>query len=120
VWRLLGGDLRLRRNKPLFGSRAALITLLGLLAFGPACAYAVSQDAKQESDPKDPGQSAYADGRFVDWRSRIYRASFCRDCLLSGREPWRRSGRPSCTEKLGEDGFAASPARCGAISRSHE
>jgi outer membrane protein OmpA-like peptidoglycan-associated protein len=48
AWRLLGGDLRLHRNKPSSGSRAALITLLGLLAFGPACAYAVSQDAKQQ------------------------------------------------------------------------
>jgi TPR repeat protein len=71
VWRLLGGDLRLRRNKPSFGSPAALIALL---AFAPACAYAVSQDAKQESDRNDPGQSAYADGRFVDalriWRPR--------------------------------------------------
>jgi TPR repeat protein len=74
VWRLLGGDLRLRRSKPIFGSPAALIALLGLLAFGPQCAYAVSQDAKEESDPKDPGQSAYAAGRFIDalriWRPR--------------------------------------------------
>jgi hypothetical protein len=74
VWRLLGGDLRLHRNNPLLGSPAALIALLGLLAFGPAPAYAVTQDAKQESEPKDPGQSAYADGRFVDalriWRPR--------------------------------------------------
>jgi TPR repeat protein len=74
VWRLLGGDPRLRRNKPSFGSPAALIALLGLLAFGRACAYAVSQDAKEESDPKDPGQAAYAAGRFIDalriWRPR--------------------------------------------------
>jgi Sel1 repeat-containing protein len=73
VWRLLGGDLRLRRNKPSFGSPGALIALLGLLAFGPACAYAVSLDAKA-SNPDDPGQSAYAAGRFIDalriWRSR--------------------------------------------------
>jgi TPR repeat protein len=74
VLRLLGGDPRLRRNKPSSGSPAALIALLGLLAFAPASTYAVSQDAKQESDPKDPGQSAYAAGRFVDalriWRPR--------------------------------------------------
>jgi hypothetical protein len=73
VWKLLGGDLSLRRNKPLFGSAAALVALIGLLVFGPASAHAVSLDAKA-SDPDDPGQSAYAAGRFIDalriWRSR--------------------------------------------------
>lgn len=76
MWRLPGGELRSRR-RPWFGSRAAPFTLMGLLVFGPACAYAVSQDAKQENDPKDPGQSAYADGRFIDalriWRTRAER-----------------------------------------------
>ena len=66
MWRLLGVDPRLRRAK--------LITLLSLLTFGPACAYAVLQDATEESDSSDPGQSAYAAGRFIDalriWRPR--------------------------------------------------
>ena len=57
-----------------FGSPAALIILLILLTFAPACGYAVSQDAKEESDSSDPGQSAYAAGRFIDalriWRPR--------------------------------------------------
>ena len=77
MWRLLGIDLRLRRDETSFGSPAALITLLSLLTFGPACAYAVSQDAKEESDSSDAGQSAYAAGRFIDalriWRPRAER-----------------------------------------------
>jgi hypothetical protein len=75
VWRLRGIDPRLRRRaEPLFGLPAALIILLVLLAFAPARADAVSQDATKESDSSDPGQSAYADGRFIDalriWRPR--------------------------------------------------
>ena len=35
-------------TSPSFGPPATLIALLGLLAFAPACAYAVSQDAKEE------------------------------------------------------------------------
>jgi TPR repeat protein len=57
-----------------FGHGATLIVLLGLLTFAPACAYAVSPDAREESDSGDPGQSAYAAGRFIDalriWRPR--------------------------------------------------
>jgi Sel1 repeat len=74
VWRLPGVDLRSRRDEPGFGSPAALITLLGLLTFGPACAGSASQDANEESDSSDPGQTAYAAGRFIDalriWRPR--------------------------------------------------
>jgi len=74
VWRLRGVDPRLRRAGPPFGPPAALIILLSLLAFAPACAYAVSQDATEKSDSSDPGQSAYAAGRFIDalriWRPR--------------------------------------------------
>jgi TPR repeat protein len=64
----------LHRAEPLFGLLAALIILLVLLAFPPASAYAVSQDATKEIDSSDPGQSAYAAGRFIDalriWRPR--------------------------------------------------
>jgi Sel1 repeat len=74
VWRLPGVEPRLRRAELSFGPPAALIALLGLLTFAPACAYAVSQDATQESDGSDPGRSAYAAGRFIDalriWRLR--------------------------------------------------
>jgi hypothetical protein len=74
VWRLLGVDPRLRRDEPASGSRAALIALLGLLAFGPARADPVSPDANEEAGSSDPGQSAYAAGRFIDalriWRPR--------------------------------------------------
>ena len=74
MWRLLGVDARLRRAGPSFGPPATLITLLGLLTFGAACAYAVSQDAAEESVSSDPGQSAYTAGRFIDalriWRPR--------------------------------------------------
>jgi hypothetical protein len=60
----------LHRAEPLFGPLAALIILLVL----PASAYAVSQDATKEIDASDPGQSAYAAGRFIDalriWRPR--------------------------------------------------
>jgi hypothetical protein len=75
VWRLLGVDARLRRAGPSFAPPATLIILLGLLTFGPACvAYAVSQDATEESVSSDPGQSAYAASRFIDalriWRPR--------------------------------------------------
>jgi TPR repeat protein len=74
VWRLRGADPRLRQVEPRFGPGAALIALLGLLTFAPACAYAVSPDARQASDSSDPGQSAYAAGRFIDalriWRPR--------------------------------------------------
>ncbi len=64
----------LRRAEPSFGPPAALIALLSLLTFAPACAYAVSHDATEGSDRSDPGQSAYAAGRFIDalriWRPR--------------------------------------------------
>jgi len=74
VWRLLGVDARLRRAGPSLGRPATLITLLGVLTFDPAYAYAVSQDATEEGVSSDPGQSAYADGRFIDalriWRPR--------------------------------------------------
>jgi len=66
--------IRLRRAEPSFGPPTALIALLSLLTFAPACAYALSQDAAEKSDSSDPGQSAYAAGRFVDalriWRPR--------------------------------------------------
>jgi hypothetical protein len=74
VWRLLGVDARLRRARPSFGPPATLIALVGLLTVSPPCAYAVSPDATQESVSSDPGQSAYAAGRFIDalriWRPR--------------------------------------------------
>jgi Sel1 repeat len=64
----------MHRAEPSFGPPAALITLLILLTFNPACAYAVSRNATVESDSSDAGQSAYADGRFIDalriWRPR--------------------------------------------------
>jgi TPR repeat protein len=73
VWRLRGVDPRLGRAEPPFGQDAALIALLGLLTFTPACAYEISPDARAESD-NNPRQSAYAVGRFVDalriWRPR--------------------------------------------------
>jgi TPR repeat protein len=62
-----------RRSAP----SAALITLLILLAFCRACAYADSHDATEESGSGDAGQSAYAAGRFIDalriWRPRAER-----------------------------------------------
>jgi Sel1 repeat len=74
VWRLRGVNPRLRRAGPRFGPRGALIALLCLAAFAPARVYAVSRDAREESDGSDPGQSAYAAGRFIDalriWRPR--------------------------------------------------
>jgi len=74
VWRSLGVDPRVRRAEPSLGRPAALITLVSLLTFGPACALGVSQYAKEETDSSDPGQSAYAAGRFIDalriWRPR--------------------------------------------------
>jgi hypothetical protein len=74
VWRLLGVDPKLRSAEPSFGPPAILISLLSLLTFGPACAYGVSQASTEESDSSDPGQSAYAAGRFIDalrtWRPR--------------------------------------------------
>ena len=74
MWRLLGVDARLRRAGPSFAPPATLIGLLGLLTVSPPCAYAVSPDATQESVSSDPGQSAYAAGRFIDalriWRPR--------------------------------------------------
>ena len=73
MWRLRGVEPRLGRGEPPFGQDAALIALLGLLTFTPACAYEISPDARAESD-NNPGQSAYAAGRFVDalriWRPR--------------------------------------------------
>jgi hypothetical protein len=61
------------RAQPRFGQSATQIVLLGLLSFAPTCAYAVSPDATEDSD-SDPGQSAYAAGRFTDalriWRPR--------------------------------------------------
>jgi hypothetical protein len=69
VSRLLGVDPSLLK-----AVRAAciLFALLSLLTFGPA--YADSQDATEKSDSSDPGQSAYASGRFIDalriWRPR--------------------------------------------------
>ena len=66
MWRLPGVDPRLRRAELSFGPPATLIAVLGLLTFAPACAYAASQDAPQESDGSDPGRSAYAAGRFID------------------------------------------------------
>ena len=66
--------IKLHRAEPSFGPPAALIILLALLTFHPACAYAVSHDATKESDSSDAGQSAYAPGRFIDalriWRPR--------------------------------------------------
>jgi hypothetical protein len=63
----------LYRAQPRFGQGATLIVLLCLLTLAPACAYAVSPDAREDSD-SDPGQSAYAAGRFTDalriWRPR--------------------------------------------------
>jgi TPR repeat protein len=74
VWKLRGIDPRLHRAERSFGPPAALIILLLLLAFLPARAHAVSQNAAKESDNSDPGQAAYADGRFIDalriWRPR--------------------------------------------------
>jgi hypothetical protein len=74
VWRLRGIDPRLDRAEPSFGPPTALIILLILLVFLPARAHAVLQNATKESDSTDPGQSAYADGRFIDalriWRPR--------------------------------------------------
>jgi hypothetical protein len=73
VWRLRGVDPRLGRAEPPFGPDAALIALLGLLTFTPARAYEISPDERAESG-NNPGQSAYAAGRFVDalriWRPR--------------------------------------------------
>jgi TPR repeat protein len=77
VWRLRGVDSRSRRAEPRHGHGAALIALLGFFTFAPACAYAVSLDAREETDRDDPGQSAYAAGRFTDalriWRPRAER-----------------------------------------------
>jgi uncharacterized protein len=74
VWKLRGIDPRLHRAEPSFGPPAALIILLLLLTFLPSRAHAVSQNAPKESDSSDPGQSAYAAGRFIDalriWRAR--------------------------------------------------
>ena len=74
MWRLRGVDPRLHRAEPSFGAPAALIILFSLSTFAPARAYAVSQDATEKSDSSDPGQSAYAAGRFIDalriWRPR--------------------------------------------------
>jgi Sel1 repeat len=73
VWRLRGVDPSLRRAEPRLGQGATLIALIGSLAFPPACAYAISPDAREDSRT-DPGQSAYAAGRFIDalriWRPR--------------------------------------------------
>jgi hypothetical protein len=56
------------------GRLAALIALPMLVPFSPVGAGAVSQDTSEESGSGDPGQSAYAAGRFVDalrtWRPR--------------------------------------------------
>ena len=72
MWRLRGIDPL--RVGPSFGPPPALITLFLLLTFHPACAHAVPHDATAESDSSDAGQSAYADGRFIDalriWRPR--------------------------------------------------
>ena len=72
MWRLRGIDPL--RAGPSFGPPPALITFFLLLAFHPACAHAVPHDATAESDSSDAGQSAYADGRFIDalriWRPR--------------------------------------------------
>jgi hypothetical protein len=74
VWRLRGVDQGLRRAEPSSGPLAALITLLSLITLAPACAYPVLQEAPEKSDSSDPGQSAYAAGRFIDalriWRPR--------------------------------------------------
>ena len=74
MWRLRGVDPRPRWVELGFGTPTAQIAVLVLLAFPPAGASAVSQDATQESDSSDPGQSAYAAGRFIDalriWRPR--------------------------------------------------
>jgi hypothetical protein len=90
VWRLLGVDARLRRAGPSFGPPATLITLLGLLTFGAACAYAVSPDAAEESVSSDPGQSAYAAGRFIDalriWRPRAEQGALSHCRSKSARE----------------------------------
>ena len=73
MWRSRGVDPRCV-GPPSFGPPPALITLFRLLTFAPACAHAVPHDATEESDSSDPGQSAYADGRFIDalriWRPR--------------------------------------------------
>ena len=74
MWRLRGVDARSHRTDPRFGRGAPLIVLLGLFAFAPPCAYAEPLDAREEHDSNDPGQSAYAAGRFIDalriWRPR--------------------------------------------------
>jgi hypothetical protein len=74
VWRLRGVDARSHRADPRSGRGAPLIALLGLIAFAPPCAYAEPVDAREEHDSSDPGQSAYAAGRFIDalriWRPR--------------------------------------------------
>ena len=72
MWRLRGVD-------PLTGRAVVRPArsadhLLPSAHFPPACAHAVPHDATEESDSSDPGQSAYADGRFIDalriWRPR--------------------------------------------------
>ena len=72
MWRLPGADLRPRRAASAFSRLAAPIVVL-LLVFRPACAAADPRDAAALSGA-DPGQSAYAAGRFVDalriWRPR--------------------------------------------------
>ena len=74
MWRLRGVDPRLHRAEPSSGPLAALIALLSLITLAPACAYPASQEAPEKSDSSDPGQSAYAAGRFIDalriWRPR--------------------------------------------------
>jgi hypothetical protein len=62
-------------SQPSFDSLAAvMIAVLILFPLGPASAGAVSQNASEESGGGDPGQSAYAAGRFIDalriWRPR--------------------------------------------------
>ena len=74
MWRLRGVEPRSRGADPRFGRGAPLIVLLGLFASAPPCAYAEPLDAREEHDSSDPGQSAYAAGRFIDalriWRPR--------------------------------------------------
>jgi hypothetical protein len=95
VWRLRGVDPRLHRAAPRFRWPAALIILLSLLAFAPARAYAVSQDAAEKSDSSDPGQSAYA------------AAASLTPCAYGGHAPSRVMRAPpsgsGCSTTLGKE-----------------
>ena len=74
MWRLLGADTLPRRAQQSVLPPAALIVLLILLTMRPPRAEVVSHNDAGESERSDPGQSAYAAGRFMDalriWRPR--------------------------------------------------